>query len=101
MLTRPKNWIIKKLGGYTKAEYDNLSRFPIRHFEFMPPQRSNIVTLQTQGAFDKFNEPSQEWLENRVVCELAKQLKPYVTWEYEEDCCRTNKIVRAAVKVVE
>ena len=96
-MAKLKNWIIKKLGGYTRAEYESR---PVDRFEFLSIKQNDIVTLQTEGEFDVFNEPPKEWLEDKLMGELAKKIKPYVMWDHARDCYRMKKFVRAAVKVV-
>lgn len=95
-----KNWLIKRLGGYTKAEYDDFSRFPVTRFEVIPERTKNIVRLQSEAWFDSFSTPPTEWTERKLIGELAMQLKPYVHWEQSEDYCRMKRAVRAVVKVV-
>ena len=101
MLQRFKNWIIKKLGGYTKAEYDNYARLPIDRFVVMPEQTRNVVTLRTEMTYDHFASPPSEWIEDRLCGELGRQIKPYVRLERGEDYCNMMTTIRAYVKVVD
>lgn len=100
MWEKVKCWLIKKLGGYTKAEYDDFSRFPGIKYEFLPPQTRDVVKLCAHGEFSCFDSPPPEWIENRLMDELARQMKPYVTLAWSEDYCKMTKCVRAVVKVV-
>lgn len=97
---RIKNWIIKKLGGYTKKEYDFR---PIERFEFIPQRLDsrNIITLRTEETLDIFRSVPHEWVEGRMLDELAKQMKPFVVWEFNDDYMDFRKKVRASIKVVD
>lgn len=101
MWEKIKNWLIKWLGGYTKAEYDDFSRCPVTRFEIIPDQPKNIVTLRAEMWFDHFSTPPTEWTEKQLIGELAMKIKPYVHWERSEDYCRMKRAVRAVVKVVD
>ena len=99
---RIKNWIIKKMGGYTKAEYDDMSRRPAERFVFTPqPDRRGIITLRTEATLDTYMSVPHEWVEGRMLDELAKQMKPFVVWEFSDDYMDFRKKVRASVKVVD
>lgn len=101
MWQKIKNWLIKKLGGYTKAEYDDFSRCPVTRFEILPERPKNIVRLHADVWFDPFSTPPREWTERKLLDALATQIKPYVHWENSEDYCRMKRGVRAVVKVVD
>ena len=100
MWQKIKNWIIKKLGGYTKAEYENLSKRPVERFEFIPHPASNVVLLRTEGVVDTFYAPEKEWMEDKLVHALAQELRPYVRWTTCDDYCDMKRTYRAEVKVV-
>ena len=100
MLKKFKDWLIKKLGGYTKAEYDDFSRIPVCRYEFLPPQNNNIVTLSIEGEFSHFDDPPTEWIEDMLMAELARKIKPHVHWERGENYSTMKTWVRAIVKVV-
>lgn len=94
---RIKNWCIKKLGGYTKEEY---GIGPITRYEFIPQKTHGIDVLRAEAEFDSFNKPPTEWIEGKLLGELAKQMKSYVVVETCEDYCRMRQKYRATVKVV-
>lgn len=99
---RIKNWCIKKLGGYTKAEYDDMSRFPVERFEFIPrPDSKRIITLKAEASIDVIHSVPHDWVEGKMLDELAKQMKPFVVWEFCEDYMEFKKKIRAYVKVVD
>lgn len=100
MWEKIKNWLIKRLGGYTKAEYDDSGRFPVTRYEVIQDQRKDVVTLQADMWYDAFSTPPSEWTEKQLIGELAMKIKPYVKWERSDDYCRMKKGVRAVVKVV-
>ncbi len=93
-----KNFIIKKLGGYTPEEYQCLNGV---HYEFLPrPISSNVRTLCASATYSLVNSVPQDWIEDKLIMILAKQIKPYVRFENEyEEIVR--KTVHAYVKVVD
>ena len=94
-----KDWLIKKLGGYTKAEYDIAA---VARYEFIPPPEwNNIIKVCAEGKYHHFDEPPREWIESHLVEELAREIKPYVRWETNIDYCDMMHNIRAIVKVVD
>lgn len=98
MWAKFKNWLIKKLGGYTKWEYDDLSL--VTRYEVLSEQRKDIVQLRAEMSYDSFRTLPKEWVEDKLVGQLAEQMKPLVHWERSEDYCEMKIGVRAGVKVV-
>ena len=95
-----KNWLIKKLGGYTEKEF--IERL-VDRFEVFTVTQRDIETLRVDVKFDLLNSPPQDWIEDRAVHELAKKIKPFVRWETCESylyAMDMTKVVRAYVKVV-
>ena len=93
---RIKNAIIKKLGGFTKDEYG-----PITRYEFLPPRTvNNVVVLRAEGTFSPMNNPPKEWIEEKLIAELARQMKPHVLWEHNDHYCDMTRTFRATVTVV-
>lgn len=100
MLKKFKDWLIKKLGGFTKAEYDDWTRVPVSKFEFIPNPMGDVVTICAEATYDLAYAPAPEWIEVTVLGTLANKIKPYVRMETNADFCRNQKTVRAYVKVV-
>jgi len=96
MLQKFKNWLIKKLGGYTKAEYDMI---PIQRMVFQP-EDLNVIALRAECTYDELRMPPQEWVENRLIENLAQQMKPYVTWEFCQNPMDMTRRGIAKVRVV-
>ena len=101
MLTKLKNWLIKKLGGYTKAEFDAWTNLPVERYVFTPaPVSRDIVAIRAEAAYALFNKPPEEWLERKLTGELAAKMKKYVRFESIDDPCRMETSIRATVMVV-
>lgn len=100
MLKKFKDWLIKKLGGFTKAEYDDWSRLPVSKLEFIPEPMGDVVTLCADVTFNVAYAPPPDWIEATLCGALANKIKPYVRLETHDDFCRDKKTVRAYVKVV-
>ena len=102
VIQKIKNWLIKKLGGHTKAEYDDTSRFPITKFEFLPPaERHDVITLGAEAIFDYFRSDEADYIENRLIRSLSEQMKPYVNFVREDDRMNLKSTIYAYVKVVD
>jgi len=101
MWKRLKNWLIKKLGGYTKAEVDALRYLTATYREPRVVAKSGeIVTLRTEAWFDHFNLPPAEWAKDKIAVSLAMKMKPYVRWEAKDDHSGMKQSIRATVRVV-
>lgn len=93
-----KNWIIKKLGGYTKEEFRAITDV---HYKFFPQNNRNIITLRANGYFGQYDSPPQDYLENRLIECIAKQLKHFVRWEDAYDPITQKRTISANIKVVD
>lgn len=91
---RFKNWLIHKLGGYTKEDIDN------------QPIKYNVVNikLETINAVYNLNEYSmlnfsEEYVENMVKKQLKNQLLDHIKPELilEDDCL--GKRVKAKIEL--
>lgn len=79
MIEKLKTWLIKKLGGYSKAEYENLLKpsasivTPIRHRElrkyraYYNPQFQSVLRPK-----------DEELIKSRLLWTLAQQMKDKV-----------------------
>lgn len=99
---RFKNWLIKKLGGYTKAEFSDMTRVQISHTGLaLRRDTGKIVTLSADMSIDTIHPVSREWIEGTLLVELLEQMKPFVEWESTEDHVKwPQKSVRARIRVV-
>lgn len=95
MWKRIKNYIIKKLGGYTKEEC-----LTSVHYEFIPREQK-IITIHSSGTFAKYNTPPQDWIEDKLLMGIARRMKPYVRFEEEYDPITMAKTIYGYVKVVD
>lgn len=89
MWKRFKAWLIKRLGGYTKEEYDDWSRIPIvrpaivrevhRTAELRAAQ---IIGMEDLAAYrDLVDLRARE----RIVSELTTGMIPYIAWKSSEN----------------
>lgn len=78
MIEKCKAWLIKKLGGYSKAEYENLLKpsvsivTPIRHREW----RKCRVYFTPQNV--PIGPEDEERIKSRLLWALAQQIKDKV-----------------------
>ena len=89
MLKRLKDWLIKRLGGYTKEEYDDWSRIPI----VKPPiirevhrttelHAAQIINMEELAAYrDVVDLRARE----RIVSKLTTDMIPYIAWKSSEN----------------
>ena len=94
MLERLKNWLIKRLGGYTKEEYDDWSRVPISKPYFREAPVPNVIKLVAVKKFSRQEMVCPAWFSERytaefekdcLVRELAGQIVPFVEFQWRED----------------
>lgn len=78
MIGKLKTWLIKKLGGYSKAEYENLLKpsasivTPIRHYVYKRCRAYYTPQFIPNGP------EVEEQIKNRLLWMLAKQIKDKV-----------------------
>ena len=109
MLERLKNWLIKRLGGYTKEEYDDQSRFPIMKPDFRAIARTvrHTVDLRAERIVyrEEFMTLGQQEAELRTRAEIARELAsaamPYIAWEQCENRLDLAVRVRGTLTVLE
>lgn len=92
---RIKNWIIKKLGGFTQDEFA-----PTTRYEFIPTQK-DVITLCAEGECAYPYTPPAEFVKDMLCQELSKQLRPHVKWQRCDDYFSGTHIIRATVRVVD
>lgn len=103
MLEKIRNWIIKKLGGYTKTEYQYINRIEVPKLRVEPHE---VVTLceQTQihymhkGYLDY--ELLAERYRNMLRDRLMYQLGAYIEYEAREAECG-ELVMRATLRVLQ
>lgn len=89
-----KNWIIKKLGGYTADELQVYS--PVIKTETL-----NVVKLSSSRIVDMFyGEVPEKYLKSRICDMIAGQLEPFMTWAVDSAGCDRKRIT-GILRVVE
>jgi hypothetical protein len=78
LIHRIRDWLIKKLGGYTDAEYWKALHPPIQD-EMVPIKRKNIeritATMEISRAEIGFRGfPSEQFIRKKLQFELAKSI---------------------------
>ena len=81
-----KHWLVKRLGGYTREEYDDWSRIPIvkppiirevhRTTELRAVQKISQHEILTSQDYQIFEKVMLSKIEN----ELKAAITPYITW---------------------
>ena len=85
MLKRLKDWLIKRLGGYTKEEYNDWSRIPIVK-PLIREERFRAVDLRAERTvyFEDVMALGEQQTEIRtrreIVEELSHAMLPYIVW---------------------
>lgn len=103
MWKRFKTWLIKRLGGYTKEEYDDWSRIPIVK-PLIVEKRFGTVNLHAERTvyLEELRVLGQQEAELRTRQKIAKELAglalPYIVWEQTEN--RMNMAIRVSGKLV-
>ena len=96
-----KNWIIKKLGGYTSSEYNTLL-YPIKLPDFTV-QNIRLETINAVHLIDEFDMfylkyPSNEAIEN-IKEQLKRQIVSYIEPEFVVEEYAGNKKIRAKIEI--
>lgn len=88
MWKRFKNWLIKRLGGYTKAEYDDWSRFHIQRQIVRDVRRTVDLRVAKTVRCEEFmalGKTQTELLVRRELTDaLTKAAQPYIVWRQVE-----------------
>lgn len=101
MWTKFKTWLIKKLGGYTKAEYDKIAHIPV-HPPVLREVRSNVHTLRDElTVFRETERRYRKALEKDMVVKLAEALEPYVRFQVQNIWAQDSVKLRAEVRVLD
>lgn len=96
-----KNWLIKKLGGYTKAEYDAIAHIPMPK-PVIQEVRPNVHTLRDElTVFRETERRYRKALEKDMVVKLAEALKPYVRFQVQNIWAQDSVKLRAEVRVLD
>ena len=90
-----KIWLIKKLGGFTPNEY-RLGQ----SCHFVTRYNGQVEMISAEGRYSLFLKPPEDYIEEQIIYQLAKELKPFVRWQRAEDRARGEIKIRATVKVV-
>ena len=103
MLKRIKNWMIKKLGGFTQEEYD--SRPPVKHI-YVPPINSEQVKVVKASAevtlpieINRDDPFFVGRIYGMVMRELRPQLAPFLQLEYHDRWRKEQQVVRGTIWV--
>lgn len=100
MIQRIKNWLIKRLGGYTATEYNRINWIQESCVRYMPEDyrheklRATVAIPMHQG----FTPPGAVQRELRM--QLAEQLEPYMMIMQCEDVKRMEMQFIAELVVV-
>lgn len=109
MWKRFKNWLIKRLGGYTKAEYDDWSRIPIVKPDLFSVDRSVGHTVELHADRNVYFEDvvARCWQEVELLTraeitrELTNAVLPYITWRKIKDPAAFKMRIEATLAVLD
>lgn len=86
MLKRLKDWLIKRLGGYTKEEYNDWSRIPIvklliveKRFRTVDLRAERTVYLEELRVLGR--QEAELRTRQKIAEELAGLALPYIVWK--------------------
>ena len=106
MLKRFKNWLIKFLGGYTKAEYDTVRSIPIAESKIIAREVRRTEELRADRivGLDEIAIRGQSgadiFAREDIVRELTRGAVPYIEWETEENRMDMSFRIRGKLTVV-
>ena len=106
MLKRFKNWLIKLLGGYTKAEYDTVRSIPIAEPKVIVREVRRTVELCADRIVGLDEIATRGWsgadffAREDIVRELARGAAPHIEWAVEENRMDMSVRIRGRLTVM-
>ena len=96
-----KNWIIKKLGGYTSSEYNTLLH-PIKLPDFTV-QNIRLETINASHLINEFDMFYSKYPSDKVIEDVKEQLKRQIVFciepEFIVEEYAGNKKIRAKIEL--
>lgn len=98
-----KNYIIKKLGGYTAEEYKNATS--IRAPKIHEITRLDLVEVKAETAISRVDEYMETefgemFLKDRLMQQLTKEIEPFVQFTFWEPGPLDGFIAEAKLQVL-
>lgn len=105
LIHRIRNWMIKKLGGYTYAEYWKAIHPPILdemvHIKRKNIQRITATTEISKAEIGFLGFPSDRYIRETLQFELAKSIGDYMqVWRCEDKFMLDRVVFEARIYVV-
>lgn len=102
MMRRVRDWIIKKLGGYTAAEYERIGRVPLQK-AFV--EQRNVEKLEVRCEISRTSLAGrglarEEVARRELAVRLTRLVEERMTVQSREDIARDSIVVRAYICVV-
>ena len=102
MMRRIRDWIIKKLGGYTAAEYERIGRVPLQK-AFV--EQRNVEKLEvrceiSRASFAARGLAREEVARRELAVRLTRLVQERMTVQRQEDVAIDSIVVRAYIRVV-
>ena len=102
MMRRIRDWIIKKLGGYTAAEYERNGRVPLQK-AFV--EQRHVEKLEVRCAISRASLAvkglaREEVARRELAMRLTRLVEERMTVQSREDIARDSIVVRAYIRVV-
>lgn len=102
MMRRICDWIIKKLGGYTAAEYERISRVPLQK-AFV--EQRNVEKLEVRCEISRTSLAGrglarEEMVRRELAVRLTRLVEERMTVRSREDVAIDSIVVRAYICVV-
>lgn len=97
-----KNWLIKKLGGYTDEEYKKDWAIPkIPHIE---PVHKDVVPIKARVSVGLryLESPAIDiigWAREQLLREITKEVSRFIEYEAKDDCLMDERIYSATLYV--
>lgn len=97
-----RDWIIKKLGGYTAAEYERIRHVPIQKVLF---EQKNVEKLGacceiSRADLTKRGLPIEERARRELAVHLTRLVEERMVVQRREDPERNSIVFRAYIRVV-
>lgn len=106
MIGKLKTWLIKKLGGYSKAEYENLLKpsasivTPIRHRELRKYRAYYNPGIAPSRPNEQIKPKDEELIKDNLLWELARGIKGKVHFSKIKSPYEYKDIYLAEITIV-
>jgi DNA primase large subunit len=102
MMRRVRDWIIKKMGGYTAAEYERIGRVPLQKafVEQRNVEKLEVSCVISRASLAVRGLAREEVVRRELAVRLTRLVEERMTVQSREDVAIDSIVIRAYIRVV-